>query len=81
MAVTVEWPAAGGCLVTVELPAGALAVGAASAFVHAARDGLYAGLPLARLDARGLRFWRRVFLLVRLPGARWILQRIAAKSR
>jgi hypothetical protein len=80
-AVSLEWPAAGGSLLTVESPAGTVAVRAAGAFVHTFPEGLYTALPLARFDARGMRFWRRVFLLVRLPGARWILQRIAANSR
>ena len=80
-AVTLEWPAGGGALLTVESPAGRVAVRAASAFVHTSREGLYATLPLARFDARGQRFWRRVFLLVRLPGARRILRWVAAKSR
>jgi hypothetical protein len=80
-ALTVEWPAAGGGLLTAESPAGSVAITVASAFAHTRCEGLYATLPLARLDARGQRFWRRVFLVVRLPGARWLLRWIAAKSR
>jgi hypothetical protein len=79
--VTVEWPVAGGSRVTLELPAGPVGITATSAFVHTSREGLYAILPLARFDARARAFWRRVFLLVRLPGAGWLLRWIAAKSR
>lgn len=80
-AVTVEWPPAGGAQVTFSMPSGSLAVPAASAFFHASAAGLYAALPLARFDARQERFWRRVFLLVRLPGARRILRWVAERAR
>jgi len=79
--VTVEWPPGGGALITCSGPAGSLAVPAASAFAHTACDGLYAALPLARFDARQQRFWRRVFLVVRLPGARRILRWVAERAR
>jgi hypothetical protein len=49
-------------------------VAAASAIVHEPLSSLYEGLPLAGLDARARRFWRRVFALVRLPGGRFLLK-------
>jgi hypothetical protein len=80
-AVTVEWLHEGGARLTFLSPTGGLAVPAASAFAHTFRDDLYAALPLASLDARQRRFWRRVFLLVRLPGARRILRWVAEAAR
>lgn len=80
-AVTLDWPQGGGAQLTFLTPAGDIVAPAASAFVHTLRDGLYAALPLARFDARGERFWRRVFLLVRLPGARRILRWVAEAAR
>ena len=79
--VTVDWPPGGGARITCTGRAGSLTVPAASAFVHSSCDGLYAALPLARFDARQQRFWRRVFLLVRLPGARRILHWVAERAR
>ena len=38
----------------------AASVAAGSAIVHEPLSGLYAGLPLASIDARARRFWRRV---------------------
>ena|ERR1700761_376623 len=52
----------------------AASVAAGSAIVHEPLSGLYAGLPLASIDARARRFWRRVFALVRLPGGRVLLK-------
>ena len=79
-AVTVEWLAGGQGQLILECPTGTLTVPAPGIFAHGSPAGLYSTLPLARFDARMLRFWRRVFLLVRLPGARWVLRRIAEKS-
>jgi hypothetical protein len=49
-------------------------VAAVSAIVHEPLSALYGDLPLATLDARARRFWRRVFALVRLPGGRFLLR-------
>ena len=54
---------------------------AASAIVHEPLDNLYAALPLAEFDGRARRFWRRVFLLVRIPGGRSLLGILAHASR
>jgi len=50
---------------------------------HRARTGteLYAALPLAQFDRRARRFWRRVFLLVRIPGGRSLLGMLTYVSR
>ena len=53
----------------------------AAAFAHEPLPGLYANLPLATLDARTRRFWRRIFLLVRVPGASALLRYIARRAR
>jgi len=56
-------------------------VEAASATVHEPSRNLYAALPLADFDGRARRFWRRVFLLVRIPGGRSLLGMLAHASR
>ena len=54
---------------------------AKSVIVHEALPGLYRALPLADFDARARRFWRRVFLLVCIPGGRRLLGTLARLSR
>jgi len=54
---------------------------AQSAIVHEPLARLYEALPLARLDAKARRFWRRVFRLVRVPGGRYLLGALAHRSR
>jgi len=54
---------------------------AAAVIVHESVPGLYAALPLAEFDSRARRFWRRVFLLVRIPGGRLLLGMLARVSR
>ena len=44
-----------------------------AAVVHEPLPHLYGALPLAGLDAQARRFWRWVFLLVRIPGGRRLL--------
>ena len=61
--------------------AGRANVEARSAIVHEPLSGLYATLALAQFDARARRFWRRVFLLVRIPGGRRVLGMLAHASR
>ena len=58
----------------------ATSVAAGSAIVHEPLSELYASLPLAGIDARARRFWRRVFALVRLPGGRFLLK-LLTRSR
>jgi hypothetical protein len=52
-----------------------------SAIVHEPLPHLYAVLPLAGLDEKARRFWRRVFRLVRIPGGRHLLGVLARRSR
>ena len=54
---------------------------AQSAIVHEPLARLYEGLPLASLDAKARRFWRRVFGLVRIPGGRYLLGALARRTR
>jgi hypothetical protein len=68
--VTVSWVTAQG---TRQLRARA-------ATIHEPLPQLYEGLPLARFDARARRFWRRVFLLVRIPGGRRLLGLVARRA-
>jgi hypothetical protein len=56
-------------------------VEAAAVIVHEFAPQLYATLPLAEFDSRARRFWRRVFLLVRIPGGRSLLGLLAYLSR
>lgn len=51
------------------------------AIVHEPLPHLYAALPLASLDEKARRFWRRVFRLVRIPGGRHLLGVLARRSR
>jgi hypothetical protein len=59
----------------------AAAIEARSAIVHEPLPKLYEALPLARFDKRAQRFWRRVFLLVRIPGGRRLLGMLARAGR
>ena len=56
-------------------------VKAQSAIVHEPLARLYEALPLASLDAKARRFWRRVFRLVRIPGGRFLLGILAHRTR
>jgi len=56
-------------------------VEARCAIVHEALPSLHAALPLADFDARAQRFWRRVFVLVRIPGGRRLLGILARASQ
>jgi hypothetical protein len=75
--ISIEWHADG---VIVSLP-GAAPIRARSAMVHEPKPELYAVLPLPRFAESQRRFWWRVFRLVRIPGGRWLLTRLARRSR
>ncbi len=77
----IEWREEGGAIVSIALPSRTVTVQVKSAFVQEARPKIYGALPLGRLDARTLRFWRRVFALVRLPGGQFLLGWLAARTR
>ena len=57
------------------------AVRAQSVIVHEPLARLYEALPLVTLDSKARRFWRRVFLLVRIPGGRHLLGALARLPR
>ena len=77
----IEWLEDGGALLSLALPSQTVTVQVKSAFVQEARPKLYGALPLGRLNGRTLRFWRRVFALVRLPGGQFLLGWLAARTR
>jgi hypothetical protein len=54
---------------------------AQTVIVHEPLARLYETLPLVSLDEKARRFWRRVFLLVRIPGGRRLLGILARRSR
>jgi hypothetical protein len=80
-ALTIDWPEGGGAVVGLSLPSEFVTIRAASATAHESLPRLYGALPLAAFDARSRRFWRAVFLLIRLPGGRRLLGRLAARRR
>jgi hypothetical protein len=53
---------------------------ARSALVHESLAHLYDALPLAAVDVKMRRFWRRVFRLIRIPGGRFLLGLLARRS-
>jgi len=79
-AATVDW-LEGGALVTLITEMGPLPLRTRLAVTHEPLERLYERLPLATLDARARRFWRRVFVLVRIPGGRNLLKLLARGSR
>jgi hypothetical protein len=80
-AFNIEWREGGGAVLHLGLPAEIVTVEVSSAFAHEPRAQIYEALPLARLDARTLRFWRRVFALVRLPGGQFLLGWLGRRRR
>ncbi len=70
----------GGARVRLLAAVGPREVRVRTAILHEPRNGLYDGLPLVRLDAAARRFWRRVFLLVRIPGGRRLLGLVARRA-
>jgi hypothetical protein len=79
-AVTVAWSAAG-ATVTLISPGASTQFRSRTATIHEPRPQLYQGLPLVVLDDAARRFWRRVFLIARLPGGRRLLRWVAQRTR
>jgi hypothetical protein len=79
-AVTVAWSAAGAA-VTLISPGASTQFRSRTATIHEPRPLLYQGLPLVVLDDAARRFWRRVFLIARIPGGRRLLRWIAQRTR
>jgi hypothetical protein len=76
----IEWRRQGVEL-TISAAGAPLRIEARSVIVHEPLARLYQNLPLASLDQRGRRFWRRVFTLVRIPGGRALLGWLARRRR
>ena len=76
----IEWHAAG-VSVRVMGAAGGGVLEAGTAIIHEGRAHLYEALPLAGFDAKARQFWRRVFLLIRIPGGRYLLRLIARRRQ
>lgn len=56
-------------------------VEAAGAIVHEPLGQLYERLPLVSMDLGARRFWRRVFLMVRIPGGRFLLKALTRSAK
>jgi len=78
-AVSVDW-LKDGALVTLITDSGPWPLRARVAVTHEPLARLYETLPLARLEPKARRFWRRVFLLVRIPGGRRLLKLLARRA-
>jgi len=52
-----------------------------TAIIHEGNDQLYGALPLAGFDTKARRFWKRVFLLMHVPGGRYLLRWIVRRKR
>jgi len=79
-AVTVAWCAAG-ATVTLISPGASTQFKSRTVTIHEPRPQLYQGLPLVVLDDAARRFWRRVFLIARIPGGRRLMRWIAQRTR
>ena len=80
--LSIDWQdAPGGAGARLTLPSGEVAVPVASAFVLEPLQHLYDALPLARPDPAALRFRRRVFRLVSVPGGSALIGWLAARVR
>jgi hypothetical protein len=78
-AASVDWLEEG-ALVTLMTEAGAVPLRMRFAITHEPLARLYETLPLVTLDSKARRFWRRVFLLVRIPGGRRLLKLLARRG-
>ncbi len=77
--VSVQWQD-GAPVLTVVSPGAERVHRLRGALVHEPRPALYDGLPLASIDAATRRFWRWVFLVVRIPGGSRLLGVLARRS-
>jgi hypothetical protein len=79
-AITVAWSGAGATVTLLSQGASAQ-FRSRTATIHEPLPELYQGLPLVVLDAAARRFWRRAFLIARIPGGRRLLRWIAQRTR
>jgi hypothetical protein len=77
----VDRNALAGAIITLNSSGASTQFRSRTATVHEPRPQLYQGLPLVVLDDAARRFWRRVFLIARLPGGRRLLRWIAQRTR
>ncbi len=78
-AATIEWRAQGVTLVLVAQRR-ETSIAAQGVLCHQPLGDLFGALPLARFDDKARGFWRRVFWLMRIPGGRYLLRLISARS-
>jgi hypothetical protein len=78
--IEIEWTADAADVALIRGDA-VLRLRARAAFVHEERPRIYDDLPLETFGPRSQTFWKRVFLLVRLPGGRLLLNYIARRAR
>lgn len=78
-AVCVAWSGAA-ATVTLVSPGASTQFRSRTATIHESRPQLYRGLPLVVLDDAARGFWRRVFLIARIPGGRRLLRWIAQRK-
>jgi hypothetical protein len=78
--IEIEWHDAAVAL-TMTSAGGRKSIQTLGAIVHEPLARLYEALPLAALDPKARRFWRRVFRLVRIPGGRYLLLALARRNR
>lgn len=71
----------GGVSITIIRDRGVNRLEVDSALIHEPQQRLYSVLELAAFDPKAQRFWRRVFLLMRVPGGRVLLRLIARRKR
>ncbi len=67
----------GGVSATLTGARGASRLAVRTAIVHEPQNRLYEQLPLAAFDRNAMRFWKRVFTLMRIPGGRFLLKFVA----
>jgi hypothetical protein len=79
-AVSLDW-SGDSVLVTLGFVDGVQTFRVRHAAIHEPLGGLYAALPLGSFDARARGFWRRVFLLARIPGGLALLRWLKARGR
>ena len=78
--IDVDW-SGDGAVVTLSQAGAIRRLTARAAFVLEPRPELYRDLPLERFGPKSQTFWKRIFLLVRIPGGRLLLQYIARRAR
>ena len=78
--IDIDW-SVDGASVALSQAGTVLRLKARAAFVLEPRPELYRALPLETFAPKSRNFWKRIFLLVRIPGGRLLLQYIARRAR